>query len=1226
MHLKSLEIMGFKSFGRKTVFDFQPGITAIIGPNGSGKSNVCDAIRWVLGEQSAKALRGNKMAEVIFAGSPTLRSAAFAQVKLILDNEDRMMPLDFSEVTIGRQLFKSGESNYLVNGTRALLGDVKEMLMDTGIGKDGYSVIGQGDIEDIIFQRTQSRRALIEEAAGITKFKHRKANTLTKLDHTKANITRLQDIVGEIQNQLGPLAEQAEKTRRYQALAAEIRTLEIDLVLFDLSQLYGDAENVDSMRRGLLAKVAEIEKFLEEIDSRKSGVRAKVQEYEAQIQARQNDSREVVLTIDGIRERMAVLKEEARGHEARRQAITEEVAQIEKNLADGGQEIADAESRLRDEEGAEIAVAGRMAEIETNLSKVQEELDAHLKSVSQDRESSYKIAGEMVARKNTINSANQQIQILERQLEKGSGDVTTLNAAIEKLNGEKANIERELKAMETTITDEGTRLADDQAHANRLDKDLRRSEEELVSTVDQFKMLTAKRNILEDLKNRSDGGIHRGVREALALKDRDLPGICGMVGDLITVPKGYEMAFETALGGSIQDIVTRDAETAQRAIAILKERKAGRATFLPLDMIQAPSRVDQTRAKGCLGVALDLVQFDAKYYSIMNFLLGRILVFENLDDAVAYSRTTRNFNRIVTLDGDIVRSSGAMTGGAEGQKSAGLLARKRELEEAEEKLKSLAVAEKKLTGLVTRLRSERGSLGQVIRQREESLNRTRQSMEFFQKRMVVVEGDLSTRRAEFDNLDVNRREIQKELDRVRQMQTTAQQELVTLESQNTELTARLQEMSGRETAIQTRLTSLRGLLNDEKLAQAQIVERKKGLKREIEAATKRRREAQERRDRATAEIEQLEKARKEAERGIAAFQSEIQALEVKKAEIEKAYEALQVEYRACAKELETLDHTWQSRSKIADSTRAKLGELDVKLAEIKTHISNKESILRAEYDFDVAQIGTQLRKYESRADLAGQIAARRSEQQMLEPVNPLAIEEYEKTKERFEFLTGQIRDMNEAASSLEQVIAEIEKISSERFLETFAQIDNAFGEIFRVVFPGGSARLKLTTPEMPLESNVEIVCQLPDKKLSTIELFSGGEKAMISIALLFAILQVKPPAFCILDEIEASLDEANVRRFTRLLRSFADKTQFFIITHNKETMQAVDVIYGIALEKSGTSRQISIRLEDQEKIREFTARKGVSVTERLKAAVAAERAQTSAADAGQFSQPRESAS
>lgn len=1226
MHLKSLEIMGFKSFGRKTVFDFQPGITAIIGPNGSGKSNVCDAIRWVLGEQSAKALRGNKMAEVIFAGSPTLRSAAFAQVKLILDNEDRMMPLDFSEVTIGRQLFKSGESNYLVNGTRALLGDVKEMLMDTGIGKDGYSVIGQGDIEDIIFQRTQSRRALIEEAAGITKFKHRKANTLTKLDHTRANITRLQDIVGEIQNQLGPLAEQAEKTRRYQALAAEIRTLEIDLVLFDLSQLYGDAENVDSMRRGLLAKVAEIEKFLEEIDSRKSGVRAKVLEFETQLQARQNESREVVLTIDGIRERMAILKEEARGHEARRQAITEEVAQIEKNLADGGQEIADAEGRLRDEEAAEIAVAGRMAEIDANLSKVQDELDAHLKSVSQDRESSYKIAGEMVARKNTINSANQQIQILERQLEKGAGDVTTLNAALEKLNGEKSNIEKELKAMETTITDEGTRLADDQTQANRLDKDLRRAEEELVSTVDQFKVLTAKRNILEDLKNRSDGGIHRGVREALALKDRDLPGICGMIGDLITVPKGYEMAFETALGGSIQDIVTRDAETAQRAIAILKERKAGRATFLPIDMIQAPSRVEQARVKGCLGVALDLVQFDAKYYSIMNFLLGRILVFENLDDAVAYSRTTRNFNRIVTLDGDIVRSSGAMTGGAEGQKSAGLLARKRELEEAEEKLKTLAASEKKLTGLVTRLRSERGSLGQVIRQREESLNRTRQSMEFFQKRLVVVEGDLSTRRAEFDSLDVNRREIQKELDRVRQMQTTAQQELVTLESQNTELTARLQEMSGRETAIQTRLASLRGLLNDEKLAQAQIIERKKGLKREIEAATKRRREAQERRDRATAEVEQLEKSRKEAERGIAAFQSEIQALEAKKAEIEKAYEALQVEYRACAKELEMLDHTWQSRSKIADSTRAKLGELDVKLAEIKTHISNKESILRAEYDFDVAQIGTQLRKYESRAELAGQIAARRSEQQMLEPVNPLAIEEYEKTKERFEFLTGQIRDMTEAAVSLEQVIAEIEKISSERFLETFGQIDNAFGEIFRVVFPGGSARLKLTTPETPLESNVEIVCQLPDKKLSTIELFSGGEKAMISIALLFAILQVKPPAFCILDEIEASLDEANVRRFTRLLRSFADKTQFFIITHNKETMQAVDVIYGIALEKSGTSRQISIRLEDQEKIREFTARKGVSVTERLKAAVAAERAQTTGADAGQFSQPRESAS
>ncbi|HOY65504.1 MAG TPA: chromosome segregation protein SMC [Candidatus Ozemobacteraceae bacterium] len=1224
MYLKSLEIMGFKSFGRKTVFDFQPGITAIIGPNGSGKSNVCDAIRWVLGEQSAKALRGNKMAEVIFAGSPSLRSAAFAQVKLILDNEDRMMPLDFSEVTIGRQLFKSGESNYLVNGTRSLLNDIKEMLMDTGIGKDGYSVIGQGDIEDIIFQRTQTRRALIEEAAGITKFKHRKANTLTKLDHTKANITRLQDIIGEIQNQLGPLSEQAEKTRRYQTLAAEIRALEIDLVLFDLSQLYGDAENVDSMRRGLLAKVAEIEKFLEEIDSRKSGVREKVQEFENQLQTRQSDSRKVAATIDETRGRMGLLREEARGHESRRQAIADEMTGIDKMLADGGQEITDAENRLRDAETEESAVAGRMAEIEANTGKVQAELDAHLKSVGQDRESSYKIAAQMSEKKTTINTSNQQIQILDRQLEKGSGDVTTLEAVIDKLATEKTGIEKELKAMETTIADEGTRLADDQARANKLDKDLRRAEEELSGTVDQFKVLTARRNILEELKNRSDSGIHRGVREALALKDRELPGICGMVGDLITVPKGYEMAFETALGGSIQDIVTRDAATAQRAIAVLKERKAGRATFLPIDMIQPPARLEAVRAKGCLGVALDLVQYDAQYYTIMNFLLGRILVFENLDDAVAYSRSTRNFNRIVTLEGDIVRSSGAMTGGAEGQKSAGLLARKRELEEAEARIQTLAAAEKKLSVQVVRLRNERVALGQVIRQREESLSRTRQSMEFFQKRLVITDGDLATRRNEFQNLDINRREIQKELERIRQVQAAAQQELTLLESQNIELTARLQEMSGRESAIQTRLASLRGLHADEKVTQGQIAERKKALKKEIDAAMRRRRDAQERRDRAGEEVARLEQLRKEAEAGIAAFQNEIQTLEARKAELEKAYETLQAEYRACSKELETLDHTWQSRSKIAESTRTKLGELDVKLAEVKTHIANKESILRSEYEFDPAQIGTQLRKYESRDVLSGQIAERRGEQQRLEPVNPLAIEEYEKTKERFEFLNGQVRDMTEAAVSLEQVIAEIEKISSERFMETFGQIDSAFGQIFQVVFPGGNARLKLTTPELPLESNVEIVCQLPGKKLSTIELFSGGEKALISIALLFSILQVKPPAFCILDEIEAALDEANVKRFTRLLRNFADKTQFFVITHNKETMQAVDVIYGITLEKTGTSRQISIRLEDQEKIREFTARKGVSVTERLKAVAAADRAQT--ADAGPYQEPRETAS
>ncbi|RCK80191.1 MAG: Chromosome partition protein smc [Candidatus Ozemobacter sibiricus] len=1209
MYLKSLELMGFKSFGKKTVFDFQPGITAIIGPNGSGKSNVCDAIRWVLGEQSAKALRGTKMSEVIFAGTPQLRPAAFSQVKLVLDNQDHLMPIDYSEVAIGRQLFRSGESHYFLNSSKALLSDIKEMLMDTGIGKEGYSIIGQGDIDDIVFQRIQNRRTLIEEAAGITKFKHRKHSTLQKLEHTRANITRLRDIVGEIELQLGPLAVQAEKTRQYQALAAEIRTLEIDLVLFDLTQLYGEHESVDSMRRGLLSKIAEIETFLAEIGSKKAAARERLAQTESTLREHQARHREITATIEAGRAKGAALREEIRSHEARCQAINEEIAAIETRLQDGGQEIADAETRLRDEEEAELGIHHRLAEIEANLGRVQAELDQHLKEVSQDRESSFQIAVQMADKKNRINTAVQQMQMITRQLEKGASDVASLEGGIATLVRDKERLEKEIKTLDAEIADGEKQLADDQNRLRTVERDLRKAEEELTAATDQIKIAQARRSILEELKNRAESGIARGVREVLALAGTDLPGIFGMVGDLIKVPRGYEIAFETALGASIQDVITRDAATAQAAIELLKQRKAGRATFLPLDLIQPPPRIDHPKVKGCLGVALDLVEYDARFYSIMNHLLGRILIFDSLDAAVAYARTNRNFNRLVTLDGDVVRSSGAMTGGAEGAKTGGLLARKRELEELEEKLAALVKSEKQLAGRLQKLAPERANLLESIRRREEHLVRRKQSVEFFRKNLEKQAADLAARQSEFAGLQADRRDLETELARLQQVQTEAQAELARLESQNQDLTARLQALSGKEAGIQARLAALRGLQHDEKLALAQVGERKKAIRKEIESAVRRRREAQERRERAAAEVTRLQEAIAEVNRQLAAHQATLQDLEIQKAGLEKTMEDLQNQYHAGAKELDTFDHTFQSRSKMLDNTRAKLGELDVKLAEIKTNISNKEGVLAGEFNFDITEARTALRKYESRDELTHRLAARKAEQEALEPVNLLAIEDYEKTKERYDFLNGQIKDMTDAAASLEQVIAEIEKISGERFMATFKQIDLAFQGIFPVLFPGGEGQLRLTNPDDVLNSGVDIVCRPPGKKLSTLELFSGGEKSMVAIALLFAILQVKPPAFCVLDEVEAALDEVNVKRFIRLLRSFADKTQFLVITHNKETMQAVDVIYGITLEKEGISRQISIRLEDQEKIKEFTVRKPVSAAARQRLA------QVAAADA-----------
>ncbi|MBF0407521.1 MAG: chromosome segregation protein SMC [Candidatus Riflebacteria bacterium] len=1203
MYLKSLELMGFKSFGRKTVFEFQPGVIAIIGPNGSGKSNVCDAIRWVLGEQSARALRGTKMAEVIFAGTPEVKPAAFSQVKLVLDNEDRKLPIEFSEISIGRQLFRSGESNYFFNSSKTLLSDIREMLMDTGIGKDGYSVIGQGDIDDIIFQRIQSRRVLIEEAAGITKFKHRKASTIQKLDHTRANITRVRDIISEIEMQLGPLSEQAEKTRKYQALSVEIRDLEIDLVFFDLQKLYGENENVDSMRKGLQSKLTEIQLFLADIEKRKAVIRESIAGVEEDLRSKQDLVKRNREEIESAKGDISTFREDIKSKAARKQAITEEIATIETQITNSESEIKDASERLRDEESQEISITGQMAEIEENLSKVQAEFDSFLKEASQDKVSSYEIATRMSDKRNLINTCQQQLLMINRQLEKYVSDVQNLSAVFEKCDSESKRIQSEIDTMKAEIASAEKCLAEEQAKLIKSEKELTRTEDDYNGTVDQIKINQARRNLLEDLKNRGDGGLLRGVREAIALRDQGMSGIFGMVGDLVTVPKGYELAFETALGASIQDIIVRDSDIAQKVIGILKEKKAGRATFLPLDLLQSQPVCDRPTFTGCLGVALDLVQFDPKFYMAMNQLLGRILIFDKLENAVAFSKSSRNYNRIVTLDGEIVRSSGSMTGGFDGgTKGAGILSRKREFEELEEKITSLIAREKKLKVVINNLRNERNTLSTSVHTRNEFIARRRQSLEFFVHTLERTLNERAQKKTELEQFTGDRDELDREKQRLERVVKDTRTDLGELENQNLELSARLQNQAGKEDTIQSRLNSLRSLASEEKLKLVQIAERKKALRKEIESAGKRKLGVSERKKRAEDEVEKLSAEVILSEEKIQIIAKTISDLDEKRVELEKAYEDAQKSSREAGKEIESLDHAYQSRSKIEDSTKNKLAELDIRFAEIRTHIKNKEDILVGEYAIDLNSLSGTRVKFEKREDITELLTRLKFDRERLEPVNPLAIEDYEKTKERHQFLTNQINDLSDAANSLEQVIAEIEKISAERFMETFKLISQSFGEIFQILFPTGEGSLCLSEPNDPLNSNVEIKCRLPGKKLTTVELFSGGEKALISIALLFSILQVKPPAFCVLDEIEASLDEANVKRFCRLLRSFADKTQFLVITHNKETMQAVDVIYGITLEKTGVSRQISIRLEDHDKITEFTISKNKPVHQYQEAA------------------------
>lgn len=1180
MYLKYLELYGFKSFGKKTVFEFKPGLTAIVGPNGSGKSNICDAIRWVLGEQSAKALRGSKMSEVIFAGSNTLKPAQYSHVKIFLSNEDRAIPIERDEIVIARQLFRSGESYYFLNDSKSLLSEIRELLMDTGIGKEGYSIIAQGDIDDVIFQKSQSRRVLIEEAAGITKFKHRKHNTLLKLEHTRTNIVRLKDIISEIESQLEPLSKQAEKTRKYISLTNQIKELEVDLLLFDLVNLYSEKESLESMRKGLIAKITEIESFLIELESKKNKVKSIISEVEENLKANQNLYKDLNTQIENKKLKIFTLKEQIKSNHTKILTIKDELLNIDKRIETFDNEIATSEYNLQKELEIETEINASILEIEQNIDKVQNELQQFLKEISQDKDNYFELGVQIAERKNKINSVNQQLQMIERQLNKNLDDESSLQKQIEKLNSEKNRLENEVCNLQKEIDQLNEQLIKDKQKLNTLENEIKNKEIELANVKDQIKISLAKKNILNDIKNSSDAGISKGVRDILALANTELKGIYGIVGDLITVPKGYEVAFENALGGSIQDIVTQDAETAKKAIDILKARNLGKATFLPLDIIQPLPRIDKPNYTGCLGVALDLVEYDLKFYNVMSYLFGRILIFDNLDNAISFTKVNRNFNRIVTLDGDIIRSSGAISGGSDSKKSFGLLLRKRELEELEEKIRVLEKQSSVLQSRINNLYLERTKLLNSIQYAESLISKKKNSIEFILNNLEKYKNELKEKTHEKENFSLFISDLKSEKDRLEQIKFQAQNDLKELEKQNIELSTRISAMSNKEESIQTRLSTLKGLLNDKKMLLVQNHERQKSIRKEIETTIKRKNEVLERKEHICKEITSLQDANKSLSENINIYQNELEILTKQKEELEKKIDEIQQLYQNSGKELNNFDNTYQSRIRMLESTKTKLSELDIKLTEINTNIKNKENILTYDYGYDFTQAFNMVRKYNSREEITNILVQKKEERLQLEPVNLLAIEEYEKTKERYDFLNAQVKDLTDAANSLEQVIAEIEKISSERFLATFNKISSAFNSIFQFLFPGGEGRLELVDSSDVLNSNIEIVCKLPGKKITSLEAFSGGEKALIALTLLFAIMQVKPPAFCLLDEVEASLDDINVKRFTKLLKNFSNKTQIIVITHNKETMQAVDTIYGITLEKDGISRPISIRLDE----------------------------------------------
>ncbi len=1183
MYLKSLEVQGFKAFANKIVFEFHNGITGIVGPNGSGKSNVADAVRWVLGEQSAKQLRGSSMQDVIFAGTENRKPLSYAYVAITLDNSDHQLAIDYEEVTVARRVYRSGESEYLLNGTPCRLKEVSELFYDTGIGKEGYSIIGQGQIDRILSGKPEERRELFDEAAGIVKYKKRRTATQKKLERERENLVRINDILSELERQVGPLERQSEKARQYLRKREELKDYEVNLFLMESERIAAQNREYESAHAIAQAQLDESNASYEKVRLEYETLEQQMTQQEEQIgQIRQQISDSTVLKeklksqIDLLTEQIHTAETTDEHLQGRLDAIEQEK---QERLAasqeyDGRRAGLDAElaaARTEQAQAAEAlaAIQERMAGLNEQAERGQQEVIELLNrkielEAAQQRSTTMK---EQV----TIRKAQLNQRLLERKSKEGDleGVVSEYRSAYDKLDTQiaekkKAQSDLDLRIKEWKIKKHENSRRLEEARSNHM-------------------QLSSRLETLRNIAERYDG-YGNSIRRVMERKAGN-PGILGVVSDLIQVEKKYEIAIETALGGSIQNIVTEDEETAKRMIAYLKENRYGRATFLPLTSVSSRGGLRNESALeelGVLGLASNLVQCEERFRKVAEYLLGRILVVDTIDHALQLARKFHYSLNIVTLEGEHLSPGGSLSGGAF-KNSSNLLARNREIEEMEKKRDAL---EKEIEQLRNRdndistaleLNTEEmeeitGSLQELYLQQNTAavnLDRVKQQ----QEESESAYQDLSEERSE---LDAQLEQIQEEQERAKSELTSAEQRQNELKEQNDGLAKQLDEQSALAADAEHKLSQIR-------LTVAGIEQNLGFLQENIDRVSaevaKFDTEKQELVENAVLAREDVEKKRQDIEQirqSIAASEEGFARLEQTLTEALAEKDRMSVAYKGCFAQREEISET---RAKL-DKELFRLNTQKEKLDEA---LESQTNYIWEEYELAPhAASAFRNEAYTEIAPLRKLIASCKEEIRGLGSVNVNAIEEYKEVSERYEFLKGQHDDLVEAEQTLLGIIDELNQGMTAQFTEKFAEIQKEYDASFRQLFGGGHGRLELVEGEDILECGIRIIAQPPGKKLQNMMQLSGGEKALSAIALLFAIQALKPSPFCLLDEIEAALDDANVGRFANYLQRLSDNTQFIVITHRRGTMAAADRLYGITMQEKGVSALVSVDLVESD--------------------------------------------
>ena len=1180
MYLKRLELQGFKSFADKTILELRPGITTVIGPNGSGKSNISDAIRWVLGEQSMKSLRGTKSLDIIFAGTQNRKSLGFAEASLVFDNSDGALPIEFTEVTVTRKIYRSGETGYYINKTPCRLKDVLELFMDTGIGKDGYSIIGQGKIDEILSNKSEDRRHIFEEAAGIVKYRSRKEEAEKKLEHTKLNLLRINDIISEIEGNLGPLQTQSEKAKKYLNLREELKNIEVGLFVYNIEKYKENLQQIVQDIDVMQSQCNDEEGKLERVKILKEELKSSIDEITEQIENMSNLGFESQKEIEQLNSNINVAKTRITNNNENSVRFKDEIQEQNEKIQELKQELEQKEAKKDNLKQNKEKFEKELNEKQEELAKITEKLSAkeleiegYKQTVEQNTDKKYELQSEINAQEINFqnyekrqNQIKQEIQTTISELDNTRMNKEEISKGFYESENKKNKAQKSLEEVAKQKQEANQKIKSFESNINILSSDMRIKESRLKFLIETEKekegYIKSVKSLLKDCENIKDLG----------------KGMHGVLANIIEVPDELETAIEMCLGASLQNIVTDTEEDAKKLVEHLRKNNLGRASFLPIASVKG-KKLEKLKGNesGVIGIASDLVKFNKKYEQIILNLLGRTVIVDNMNTAIKVAKQNGYTFRIVTKDGDLINPSGAITGGSVAKKTVNILGRGKEIEKLEKEIKNIKAK-------IQKLEEEKEEYEQSI----EGILELSANLE---KELQEIDITYATEKQKMISIDENIQKLQNRLNKLKEEQKNLetlkqesieqkekiQEETQKITNQNEELSKLISEFAELNKDDQKYIDDLNFDITNLKISVSSFDESESSIQEIQERINQELNNAKASIENKNNQIEQIKVDNENLEKSIQETLNKIEEIKQKVNNSSSEIEKMKQERAQKSEKLSKQEDEITSKFKIIEDLKSQLVKLDVKKTKVEEDINTIINKMWEEYELTPNNVEGYA-KPENVALTQKRVNNIRTEIRDLGSVNVDSIEEYKNLKDRYDFMSEQRLDLENTMSKLRKVITDMTQIMKEQFREKFKIINKNFGEVFAELFGGGKASLNLEDEENILECGIEITVQPPGKKLQNMMLLSGGEKAFTAIALLFAILKINPAPFCVLDEIEAALDDVNVFRYADYLKKFTEHTQFLVITHRKGTMEAADTVYGVTMEESGISKLLSMKL------------------------------------------------